>query len=113
MKYTYENKTYEIPDETIDSYMEKLDISLADACEMYLADSGVIDSEEQNELDKKAQKNGRRYEQSATPRKKIAKERKVDQNKAELLKIIANALKNDANIVQIAQNTMLILEIQI
>lgn len=103
MEYNYNGKVYKVDDNRVDELMESLDISLADACETILADDGVIDNEEQNALDKDAKKTGRRYEKSEKTRKKVKKERKVDENKAELLKIIANALENEANIVQIAQ----------
>ena len=103
MKYTYNNKEYNVPDEIIDKSVEALGISIAEACELYIEDSENVVTDEQRELEKKASKGGRRYEQSTNPRKKAEKPRKVDKNKAELLKIIANALKNEANIVQIAQ----------
>ena len=43
MKYTYNNKEYTIPDEAIDNIMEKdEELSLADACELYLYDKELI-----------------------------------------------------------------------
>ena len=48
MKY----KNFEIPDNAIDNLMDNLDISLADACELWLADNGKIKNEEQTALDK-------------------------------------------------------------
>lgn len=50
-------KKHNIPDEKIDKLMEKLDISLEEACETILADMDVICDETVEELTKKAQKN--------------------------------------------------------
>ncbi len=57
MKYVYNEKTYNIPDAEIDKAMEKLDCSIADACEMYLADHDLIVDETEAELTAKATKN--------------------------------------------------------
>lgn len=97
MKYTYENKEYNIPDDAIDKMMDALDISLAEACELYLADNGTIENEEQERADKEAKKGARRYEKSANPRKKVEKVRKIDFEKGYLLEIIRKALENEIN----------------
>lgn len=57
MKYTFEKKTYLIPDDVVDNYVDKYDISIAEACEMYLADNDKIKSKEEEELTNKAAKN--------------------------------------------------------
>lgn len=57
MKYTFENKTYNIPNEEIDKLTESLDISIAEACEMWLSDHDMIVNETVEELTKNAQKN--------------------------------------------------------
>ncbi len=57
MKYTYNNKTFEIPDSEVDKIMDSLDISLAEACEMYLFDHDLIVNDTAEELTAKAQKN--------------------------------------------------------
>lgn len=97
MKYTYENKEYNIPDDAIDKMMDALDISLAEACELYLADNGTIENEEQEKADKEAKKGARRYEKSANPRKKAEKVRKIDFEKGYLLEIVRKALENEIN----------------
>ena len=53
MKY----KGHNIPDAEIDKMMDKLDISLEEACNMILADREVIVDETVEKLTKKAQKN--------------------------------------------------------
>lgn len=83
---------YEIPDAEIDKLMDSLDISLAEACETWLADNDKIENEEQNALDKSA-KGKRRYEKSGDARKKSTKERKVDENKRDLLDFLRNELE--------------------
>ena len=50
-------KGHNIPDAEIDKMMDKLDISLEEACNMILADREVIVDETVEELTKKAQKN--------------------------------------------------------
>ena len=57
MKYTFNNKTYNIPDTEIDKLTDSLDISIAEACEMYLSDHDLIVNETVEELTKTAQKN--------------------------------------------------------
>jgi hypothetical protein len=105
MKYTYENKEYNIPNDAIDKMMDALDISLAEACELYLADNGTIENEEQERADKEAKKGARRYEKSANPRKKAEKVRKVDENKAEMLDLIRKSFENHPDIVITGQKT--------
>lgn len=50
-------KGHEIPDKEIDKMMDKLDISLGEACEMILADKEIIVDKTVEELTKKAHKN--------------------------------------------------------
>lgn len=105
MKYTYENKEYNIPDDAIDKMMDALDISLAEACELYLADNGTIENEEQEKADKEAKKGARRYEKSANPRKKAEKVHKVDENKAKMLDLIRKSFENHPDIIITGQKT--------
>ena len=99
MLYEDENgKIYEIDDDRIDKAMDALDISLAEACEMILADDGLIKNEVQEKLEECAKNAPRRYEQSAKTRKKAEKERKIDENKAELLEIIHDTLQMTPNL---------------
>ena len=60
MKY----KGYNISDTEIDKLMDKLDISLEEACETILSDREVIENETVNELSKKATKNRRFFNNS-------------------------------------------------
>jgi len=101
---------FDVPDNAIDNLVDNLGISIADACELWLADNGKITNEEQEKANKQAEKAPRRYEQGANPRKKIEKERKVDINKGYLLEIIKNALENDENCTNFVQNNEVTLD---
>lgn len=58
MKYTYKDKSYEINDKEIDKIMESMtDISISEACEMWLYDKELIIDEKAEELNEKAMKN--------------------------------------------------------
>jgi len=88
----------EIPDNEVDKMVDALEISIAEACELWLTDHDKMVNEEQEKANKEAQKGKRRYEQSANPRKKAQKVRKIDFEKGFLLEIMRKALENEANI---------------
>ena len=92
MKYEVNGKKYDVPDNEVDRLVDALEISISDACELWLADNGKIENDEQEALDN-AQKGKRRYEKGAEARKKTTKERKIDYDKADLLEIIRNTLE--------------------
>lgn len=48
---------FNVPDKEVDALMEKMDISLADACELWLSDHDMVENETIEELSKKATKN--------------------------------------------------------
>ena len=92
-------KGYNVPDQEIEKMVANLDCSIADACELWLADSGDIENEEQEELDKKAKKSGRHYEKGDKARQKTTRERKVDKDKEFLLNIFENTILTIAEVV--------------
>ena len=96
---------FDVPDKEIDKLMDNLDISLAEACELWLADNDKITNPEQEEIDKKAKMGARHYEKSANPRKNVKKERKIDKNKGDLLKTMAIALIEKHNCTEMTQKT--------
>lgn len=104
MKYKIGKATYEIPDNEVDKLVDNLEISINEACELWLADNGKLDNQEQDELDKSVQGSKRRYER-AKDRKPAVKERKVDENKKELLEIIQKALESVENLAVTGQKT--------
>lgn len=100
-----EYKGFKVDDAKIDDYMEKLDISLAEACELILEEDGKIEeSEETKKAIKNAEKNApRRYEKSGT-RKKTEKVRKVDETKKMFLDEVS-ALVEDLGAVVVNRKT--------
>ena len=90
---------FDVPDDEIDNIVDSIECSIAEACEIWLADHNKIVNEEQEQAQKKAQKGPRRYEQSEKPRKKAEKVRKIDENKAEILGLIQKSLENHPDIV--------------
>ena len=90
-------KGFTVPDKEVDKLMESLDISLAEACELWLTDHDKMVNPEQEAIDKQAKKNDRRYEQTSNPRKKAEKVRKIDFEKGYLLEIMRKALENEIN----------------
>ena len=98
MKYTFEKKTYLIPDDVVDNYIDKYDISIAEACEMYLADNDKIKSKEEEELTNKASKNAvTQTIHKARGEKKDRKPREKKENplKKEIIQTIFEAIANN------------------
>ena len=77
-------KNFNIPDDAIDNLMDKLDISITEACEMYLSDHDLIENETVEELTKKANKN--RVTATIHDAKGEKKERKPREKKENPLK---------------------------
>ena len=84
MKYTYNKKTYLIPNEEIDKLVEKYELSIAEACEMWLSDNDKIVNKEVEEMSKKASKNA--ITQTIHGAKGEKKERKPREKKENPLK---------------------------
>lgn len=86
MKY----KGFEVDDRKIDEYVEKLEISIVEACDLILEESGKVEESAETKAEIKAKEtadrqNKRRYEKSDKPRKTTEKVRKVDETKGRLL----------------------------
>jgi len=82
-----------IPDEWIDKQCELLDISIQEAVDMYLADNGVVENSEQNELDTKAKKV--KINHGATEskeRKKVERKREPNETKRAIISSLINAI---------------------
>ena len=80
MKY----KGFTVDDNKIDEYVEKLECSIADACELILEENGKIQPSEETIKAQTEKSTKRRYEKSSTKRT-TKKERKVDEEKGYLL----------------------------
>lgn len=54
MKYDFYGRTVVIPDEEIDNYVDKLELTIDEAIDLWLEDNGYQKNAEQDALDKKA-----------------------------------------------------------
>ena len=91
MKY----KNFNIPDEEIDALMEKLDISISEACEMWLSDRDLVENETIEKLTAKAQKNrvtATIHDAQKDKRKKKTRERKENPLKKAIILAILEGL---------------------
>lgn len=98
-------KNFNIPDNEVDKIVDKLECSIAEACEMWLADHDKMVNEEQEQAQKNAIQNGKRHYEKSKERKNVKKERKVDEIKAELLEIMRKSLENAPEMGEITQKT--------
>ena len=100
MKYTYENKVYNIPDEEIDRHVEQLGISISEACELYLTDHDLITNEIVEELEAKGRNNritATIHQAKGEKKPRKAREKKINPLKKELIQIIYKALFSEVN----------------
>lgn len=95
MTYNLNGKSIRIPDAEIEKSMKLLDISYDEAIQMWLEDEGYLENETVEELTAKAKVNKINHEaKSDKPRKSVKRERKPDEEKENLIEILANCLKN-------------------
>ena len=93
MTYNLNGKVIAIPDAEIEKLMTTLSITKEEAIDTWLFDNEYTDNEEADDMTEKA-KQIRRYEKSDKPRKKTAKERKIDEAKKTIFDFIADKLTN-------------------
>ena len=106
MLYKLDNgKQVNIPDVELDKLVDKLNLSLAEAIELWLEDNDFQVNEEQEELDKKAKKEritATIHEAKADkPRKERKVVRKEDSTKEGIIKALAERLEELATDVKI------------
>lgn len=106
MLYKLDNgKQVDIPDNELDKLVDKLNLSLAEAIELWLEDNDFQVNEEQEELDKKAKKEritATIHEAKADkPRKERKVVRKEDSTKENIIKALAERLEELATEVKI------------
>ena len=102
---TQKGKEVDIPDEEIDKLVDKLDLSIAEACNLWLEDNELQINEEQEQLDKKA-KNSRitatiHEAKADAPKKERKVVRKEDTTKEGIIKALAEKLEELATEVKI------------
>ena len=98
MKYTYNKKTYNIPDEEIDKLVDTWKISINEACEMWLSDNDKIKNETVEEMTKKATKNAiTQTIHGAKGEKKERKPREKKENplKRTIISVLFNAIADN------------------
>lgn len=94
MKY----KNYNVPDNEIDKLMDTLDISMAEACEMWLSDHDVIENETVKELTEKAQKNritATIHKAKGEKKERKAREKKENPLKKEIIQAIYTVITDE------------------
>ncbi len=96
MTYNLNGKNIRIPDAEIDKNSRLLGITREEAIQMYLEDEGYVENEQTayvEELTKKAKEAKISHDaKSEKPRKQVKRERKPDEEKENLIEILANAL---------------------
>lgn len=102
---TKKGKKVNIPDEELDKLVDKLDLSLAEAIDLWLEDNDLQVNEEQEELDKKAKASRITATIHEAKAEKPRKERKVthkeDSTKESIIKALAEKLEELATDVKI------------
>lgn len=91
-------KGYNIPSEEIDKLVDKLGISLKEACETWLADNGTIENETVEELTKKATKNritATIHQAKGEKKPRKAREKKENPLKKEIIKILYETIADN------------------
>jgi len=104
---TYDGKVYRVDENAIRISQEKLGLSYTEAVQMYLEDEGILDNEEQNELDKKAKREI--YEvYTPTENNKKTRVRKSSAEKKDIFNKIATFLQENYENVEILKENKLI-----
>ena len=94
-------KGFNVPDDVIDSYVDKLGCSIVEACDAWLCDNGKAVCDEQETMTKKAQFMGVGKVVNADYKKADRKprERKPNELKEALIIALADFLKNECEMV--------------
>lgn len=114
MTYNLNGKNIRIPDKEIDKNAAILGITREEAIQMYLEDEGYLPNEYVDALTAKAKEAKISHDaKSEKPRKNAGKprERKPDEDKERLIKILESAL-NDEGIAATATNKTKIVEFE-
>ena len=94
MVYNFNGKSIRIPDAEIEKNMKLLQLTKEEAIELWLDDNDYTENAEAEALTAKAKENKVNHEAKSDKKRKPAKrERKPDEEKENLIKILENALK--------------------
>ena len=87
MDYKVNGKVYEVDEVIVKEYKKEFDLTHADAVRMYFEEMGIAKPKDTiTEVDATPKK--RKYTKSDKPRKKSTRERKVDEEKKEILGLL-------------------------
>lgn len=112
MTYEKNNKTYSIPNEELEKLQAKLKISKAEACDLWLADNGYEENEEQELLNNKVKTAPREKISSVKGKPRKPRTVKISEEKQMLFKYILGGLLNDfANVEVLTENKLISVEI--
>ena len=98
MKYEINGKTVNIPDEVIAKSMQSLIITKDEAIELYLFDNDLLGNEEAEAMTAKAKASGNITRNQGVKAKRKAPERKPDELKRRLIKMLAGHLENEMGV---------------
>lgn len=104
MKYTFEGKSYNVPDNYIEQMVDTLEISMMEACELWLEDNGYKVNEEQEALNTRAKevRTGNIVQaRAAAPKTQRERVKKEDPTKEGIIAALAAALPELAAAVDI------------
>ena len=109
MIYKFNDKNLRIPDSEIENNMKILNLTKEEAIQLWLEDEGYLENEVVEELTEKAKVNKiSREAKSDKPRKQTKRERKPDEEKENLIEILANCLKNAGISTEITNKSKII-----
>lgn len=95
MLYNLNGKNITIPDGQLAKSMKAFGISKDEAIQLFLEDEGYLDNAVVEELTEKAKTNKISHEAKADkPKKPVKRERKPDEEKENLIEMLANCLKS-------------------
>lgn len=95
MLYNFNGMSVSIPDAEIDNLVDSLDLTMEEAIDLYLTDHNYKKNKEQEELNEKAKDiKAANIVQAGhdKPKEKVARTKKIDENKRELFNSIISQL---------------------
>ena len=112
MKYEFNGKMVNIPDEEIAKAMKNLDLSKEEAIEMWLEDEGYLENEEQENLCQLAKENKitATIHKASEGKKRQSKPRTVkisDEKQALFAEILENLKENHENVEILKENKLI------
>ena len=112
MKYEFNGKMLNIPDEEIEKAMKNLELSKEEAIEMWLEDEGYLENEEQENLCRLAKKNKitATIHKASEGKKRQSKPRTVkisDEKQKLFAEILENLKENHENVEILKENKLI------